>query len=318
MRELRFRCEAACFRLLLALARLAPRRWLLALGSLAGGLGYLLDRRHRRIALENLAQTLGAEHEAHEIRRIARACWRHFGRVTLDTLCFPRFRRADLGRIVRYEGLEHIRAAYASGRGVLLFSGHFGHWELIALMQGFLDLPLALVTRPLDNPYLERLLAELRSRSGNRIVHKRHAVREMLKTLHARQGVAIVIDQDARRRGVFVPFLGRLASTTPTLAHLALRTGAAVVPVHSVPLPDGTYRVIYGPEVAVQPTGDLAADTLQVTGACTALLESWVRSRPELWLWMHRRWKTQPDPPADGSQAAGRVARGSRHALEDR
>jgi KDO2-lipid IV(A) lauroyltransferase len=195
---------------------------------------------------------------------------------------------------VHYRGLEHIRAAYARGRGVLLFSGHYGHWELIALMQGHLGLPLALVARPLDNPRLERLLFALRTGSGNRVIHKRRAVREMLRTLHDGSGVAIVLDQDARGDGVFVPFFGRLASTTPTLALLALRSGAAVVPTYSLPRPDRSWDVVYEPALPIRPSGDTPADVLRITAACTARIESWIRERPELWLWMHRRWKTRP------------------------
>jgi KDO2-lipid IV(A) lauroyltransferase len=294
MTRLRFFLEATIFAVLLQCARIAPRSMLQALGSTTGYLGYLLNARHRRIALENLRQALGDSLTPAEARTIARRCWRHFGRIILDALAFPRLSRDSVDREVRYEGLEHIRGAYAKGKGVLLFSAHYGHWELVALMQGYLDLPLSLVTRPLDNRRLEAMLADLRGGSGNRIIHKRDAVREMLRSLRDGTGIAIVIDQDARDEGVFVPFFGRLASTTPTLALLALRTGAAVVPVFSVPRPDGSYRVVYEPEVEVVSTGDREADVLRLTETCTAIVERWIRKHPELWLWMHRRWKTRP------------------------
>ncbi len=290
----RYLIEAAAFRALLLAARVVPRRLLLASGALAGRLGFWLDGRHRRIALDNLARAWNGRLSERHARRIVSDCWIHFGRVTFDTLCFPRFDRSAAGRLVRYEGLEHIRGAYAKGRGVLLFSGHFGHWELTALMQGYLDLPLALVTRPLDNPYLELLLARLRGLSGNRVIHKRNAVREVLRELRARRGVAIVLDQDARHAGVFVPFFGRLASTTPTLALVALRTGAAIVPTYSLPRPDGTYTIVYEPEIEFSGGSDVEADVRRITAQCTARIESWVRERPALWLWMHRRWKTRP------------------------
>jgi len=298
VRRLRFALEAAAFRLLLLLARVVPRRLLLAIGSLAGLAGYLIDGRHRRIALENLKRVYGAEMEARRARRIVRASWRHFGRITLDALSFPRLDASAVGRVVHYEGLDHIRQAYAKGNGVLLFSAHFGHWELTALMQGFLGMPLALVARPLDNRRLEHLLAGLRGLSGNRVIHKRNAVREILRALRTGGGVAIVLDQDARREGIFVPFLGRSASTTPTLGLLAMRTGAAVVPTFSVPRQDGSYTIVYEPEIPVHATGDLDSDVRRVTETCTARIEAWVRERPELWLWMHRRWKTRPAPEA--------------------
>jgi KDO2-lipid IV(A) lauroyltransferase len=294
MTDLRHRFEALLFATLVQLARVVPRRLLLRMGARAGELGFLFDRRHREIGRENLLQAFGDEISPARARRLLRRCWRHFGRITLDTLCFPQFGQATLEQLIHYEGLEHLRAAYARNKGVLVFTAHFGHWELAGLMQGYLGLPLALVARPLDNPYLEKMLARVRGLSGNRIIHKRNAVREMLKTLQSGSGVAIVIDQDARRYGVFVPFFGRLASTTPTLAALALRTGAAVVPCFSVPNRDGTYRVIYGPEVEVRSSDDQEADVLRLTAECTAVVERWVRAHPALWLWMHRRWKTRP------------------------
>jgi KDO2-lipid IV(A) lauroyltransferase len=294
MRALRFGFEVAAFRVLLWIARLVPRRFMLGLGAFAGSIGCIVDRRHTRIALDNLALAFGSQLPRKEARRIARECWRHFGRILFDTLYFSRLGKDSVGRLVHYEGLEHIRAAYDRGKGVLLFSGHFGHWELTALMQGHLGLPLTLVTRPLDNPGLERLLAEQRGHSGNTIVHKRNAVREMLRAIRDREGVAIVIDQDARDGGVFVPFFGRMASTTPTLALLALRSDAAVIPTYSVPQADGSYRIVYEPPVVIQPTADRDEDLRRITAECTATIERWVREYPELWLWMHRRWKTVP------------------------
>jgi len=305
--KLRFQLETAVFRLTIGLARVLPRRLLLALGGFAGELGWLFDGRHRRIALDNVRMAYGDTISPAEAHRLVRRCWRHFGRISVDLLRFERYGPETLEKI-RFEGLDHIRAAYARGRGVLVFSGHFGHWELNALMQGYLGLPLALVTRPLDNPRLEELLAKIRSSSGNQVLHKRNAVRAMRKALSQGVGVAIVIDQDAHADGVFVPFFGRPASTTPTLAVLALRTGAAVVPTFSVAGPDGTYVVHYGPEVRVESTGDRNEDIRRVTAECTAIIEQWVRRHPEMWLWMHRRWKTPP-PEGLGYHAAAPEAK---------
>lgn len=294
MNIVRQHAEAATVSTMATLARWLPRKGLLAVGSAFGWLMYLLDRRHREITLRNLRLAYGDLLTAGEQRRIARGCWMHFSRIGFDTLNFPKFSAASIGTVVRYEGLEHIRAAYARGKGVLLFSAHYGHWELVALMQGYLDLPLVLITRPLDNPVLEKRLARLRAVSGNVIIHRRGAVREMVKAIRRGMGVAIVIDQDARRRGIFVPFFGRPSSTTPTLAAMALKTGAAVVPVFSVPQPDGSYAVTYEREIDIEDTGDREADVYRITAHCTAIIERWVRKHPDVWLWMHRRWKTIP------------------------
>lgn len=292
--KLRHAVEAAGFRLLLAAARILPRRAMLAAGSMAGLLGWVLDGRHRRIAAENLEGALGDTLDAKARARLQRACWRHFGRITVDSLCVLQLDPRAVPGLVEVEGIELAREAYARGHGVMLFSGHFGHWELAALVQAYLGLPMTLVTRPLDNPVLESMLARLRTRSGNTVVHKRSAVREMLQTLGAGGGVAIVIDQDARESGVFVPFFGRPASTTPTPATLALRTGAPLVAVCCIPREDGRYRMIYGPVIEAESTGDRAADVARLTAQCTQIVEQWVRRYPQYWLWMHRRWKTVP------------------------
>jgi KDO2-lipid IV(A) lauroyltransferase len=301
MMRLRFVAEAAAVRAFLAAARVLPRSLLLTMGSATGMLWYSLDARHRRVAMGNLRRAYGSTLSTSEMRRIVRACWRHYGRTLFDTLAFGRFSADSAHTLVRYRGLEHIRAAYGRGRGVLLFSAHFGHWELVALMQGFLGMPLTMVTRPLDNSSLETRLRALRERSGNTIAYRRNAVREILATVRRGGGVAILIDQDARDGGIFVPFFGVPASTTPTLALVALRTGAAVVPVFSVPRSDGTYDVTYEPEVEVRDTGDREADVRRITESCTATIERWVRRNPELWLWMHRRWKTPAPSGVAGS-----------------
>ena len=292
----RHRAEAAALQALSFLAFFLPKRAGGAAGAGVGGLCWRLLRRRRRVALDNLAHALGGLPET-ERRRIARAAFRQFGRLLVEGLTLSRFSAADTGGLIQYVGLEHIRAAYAGGRGVILFSAHFGNWELVALMQGWMGLPLTLVTRPLDNPLLERRLAALRSMSGNEIVHKKNALRPMLGALKAGRGVAIVIDQNVRDgTAIFVDFFGRPAATTPSLALLALRTGAAVIPVFAFPSAGGGYDVEYLPEIVPRRSDDRDADLADLTQRCTSLIEQQVRRHPEAWLWMHERWKTRPRP----------------------
>ena len=111
--------------------------------------------------------------------------------------------------------------------------------------------------------------------------------------------MALMIDQDARGAGVFVPFFGRLASTTPIVARMALHTGAAIVPTYCVPQPDGSYRITYEPEIEVRQGADPDTEVYRLTRVCTGVVEKWVRAHPQHWFWMHRRWKTRP--PADFS-----------------
>jgi len=278
--------------------RLLPRSAALAAGRAAGRLSWAIDRRHRQVALENLAAAYADRMPEGERRRLARSAFSHFGQVAAECLLMEKMKPADIERLVEYEGVEHIRKAFRKGKGVIVFSGHYGHWEIVALMQGWLGYPMALVTRPLDNPYLERLLWRGRTASGNDVIHKKNAVRGILKTLRHGWCVALVIDQDARgTEHVFVDFFGRPAATITTLGLIALKTGAPVIPVFSVPLPDGRYRISYLPELPVEQlatTGERGSDVKAITQACTRLIEEQVRARPECWLWMHRRWKRRP------------------------
>jgi KDO2-lipid IV(A) lauroyltransferase len=126
------------------------------------------------------------------------------------------------------------------------------------------------------------------------VIPKRRAVRESLRALGRGACVAILIDQDAGAESVFVPFFGRLAATTPTLAVLALRTEAPILPMFTRVKSDGTIFVHVGPVIPSRPSGDRDADVRRLTAECTEMVERWTRRCPEQWLWMHRRWKTRP------------------------
>ena len=282
------------------------------LGAAFGDLWHRLDGSRRRIAAHNLRRALPDLPEARRAA-IARSAFRHFGTVGVDLLRFPSYRPEDAVRLASVAGWEHLESAHRKGRGVIVFSAHYGHWELVALLQGFAGIPMDMVTRPMDNEALEARLARARVTSGNRVIHKRSAVRGVLRALGAGRSVAIVIDQNFREENrVFVDFFGRPAATTPFLGVVALRTGAPVIPVFSWPADDGRYRIEYHPEVEVVPTGDRAEDALQLTRACTRSIEAQVRSRPEYWFWMHQRWRTRPEDEADGSRVdlAGAAAAG--------
>ena len=291
-RRFRSAAETAAAGLLLGLARWLPRRWLLALGAATGELAYRFDRRHTKVALNNLKLAFGETLSDDERRRIARACWRHYGRITADAAAFHRLRPGDIGTRIRYEGLEALRAAHAEGKGVLLVLAHFGHWELTGYMQGFLGYPLLAITKPMVNPRVEAMLARLRSGSGNELVPKEGGVRASLRGLARGLCVAVMIDQDARSFGIFVPFFGRPSSTIPTVGTMHLRTGAAIVAAFSYPEADGRWRVVYERLTFPGLSGETDRDVWRITAETTALLEARIRERPELWLWMHRRWKT--------------------------
>jgi Kdo2-lipid IVA lauroyltransferase/acyltransferase len=270
-----------------------------ALGATMGIMFYALDAKHRRVAITNLTQSFPTRSRA-EVRTIARAMFRHFGRLLFELLKFSTLSPAAMLRRVEFEGEERARLAYAQGRGVLFFTGHFGFWELHAIVHGLQLRPIGVLARALDNPHLNTLLEQVRGRTGNSVIYRQGAVRRVLKTLAAGEGVAMLIDQHMHSAdAIWVDFFERPAATTSTLAVLALRTGAPVVPVFALPVGHGRYRMIY--EHAVEPpAGEGPEAVREFTQRCTDVLEMYVRRNPELWLWMHRRWRDAPVPEGPG------------------
>ncbi len=282
-------------RALIGIVRLMPDAVVRAFGTALGLAFYTVDGAHRRIAERNLASAFPMRTAAAR-RAIARAAFAHFGRLLFELLKFSTLSREQMLARVEIDGEERSRLAYAQGKGVLFVTGHFGFWELQAMVHALKVEPVAIVARALDNPQLNQLLERIRARTGNTVIYRRETIRRIMRTLEAGHGVAVLIDQHIMSRdAIYVDFFERPAATTSAVAALALRTGAPVVPVFALPLAGGRYRLIY--EHAIEPPRADAADAVrEFTQRCTDVLEMYVRRHPDLWLWMHRRWRE--DAPA--------------------
>lgn len=277
--------------------RLLPRPALLWLGRRLGDLlSWTLPRR-RAVARQNLTLALGRERTGEELRSLCRRSFQHLGMTLVEVLTFL-FRSPAVLPQVSVEGMDHLERAVGRGRGVLLLAAHLGNWELLAAAHGLSGYPLSVVARPMDSALLDWLVTRFRERSGAEVIAKRRALPEVLDALRRQRMVAILLDQNAtRREGVFVPFFDRPASTSKSLALLALRSEAPVVPVFIHREPDGGHRVIVEPEIPSPGTGDLENDVVAYTAAFTRCVERAVRRWPEQWFWMHDRWRTRPPVP---------------------
>lgn len=296
----RDRAELLLYRGAVAALGLLPRGAGVSLGRWTA-LAYLrISSRRRRVVLANLTAAF-PEKSPQEIERLARDSVRSFGAVFIDSLTIARAGTEALASRVSVVGREHYDRARALHRGVLLMSAHLGGWELGAMLGGILGEPIVPIVRPLDNPLLEEELARLRTRFGNRLIAKRAAARDILKTLRANEAVAILIDQNVvAREAVFVPFFGRLAATSPAVALFQLKTGAPVVPVFVWPEANGRYRVELEPPVFADEfasdgsRADRDAAVAKATARYTEITEAAIRRDPAAWLWMHDRWRTRP------------------------
>jgi len=299
---MKHRLEYALVRSIAACVRLLPVSVVRGCGAVLGRVAYRVDRFHRRVALENLAQAFPSR-SPQELRALAREMFKHFGRLLLELIKFGSLSRDEILRRVEIEGEERARLAEQHGRGVLFFTGHFGYWEMHAIVHAMRRHPVAVLARPLDNPYLHLMLERIRTRTGNSVIYRQGAIRKMLRELALNHGIAMLIDQHLHTPdAVYVDFFRRPAATTSALAALALRTGAPVIPVFALPLPRGRYRLIYEHPVD-PPRSDSPDPVREFTQRCTDVLEMYVRRHPELWLWMHRRWRER-DPALAGPDVA--------------
>lgn len=271
---------------------LGPGLWV---GRRFGDLAYWVLAGRRAVARENLARAFGREWTGRELRRLCRESFRHLG-MTFVEACTFLFRPSSvmLSR-VEVEGVDHLKAAVGPGRGVFFLTAHLGNWELLAAAHVQTGYPLSVVARPLDSPVLNRVVTRFRESGGVEVIPKRHAVRRVLEALRRGSMVGILLDQNtSRQEGVFVPFFGELASTSKSLAVLALSTSAPVVPVFIHREADGRHRVMIEPALPPPSTGDREQDILAFTATFARVVEFQIRQWPEQWLWIHRRWKTRP------------------------
>ena len=292
--------------ILYALLNSLPHRLALRLGAVGGRLICTIDGRHRRLVREQL-HTAFPDWPIEKVRRMAWQCYEHFGRSAAE---FARLGRADRTTIldgVTVEGREHLDRALARKRGVLFLTAHLGNWELMAIVCTLLGYRLYPVARPLDNPWLNGLVDRIRSRHGSTVISKKDesAPRDLIQALRDGDCVGILLDQNmSTRNGVFVTFFGRPACTAKGLALIARRTGAPVVPAFIVREEDGRHHIKILPPVEFSHGQNVQEDVITNTARCTAVIERMVRRYPDQWLWMHRRWKTQPPAGASTGERA--------------
>jgi len=286
--------EYIAFRVVSGVAALLPEFAAWHFGRLLGRLICAASGRRREVTRANLAAAF-PEKTPDDIRRLVRKVYEHLGLFGVESLRVPRMLSEGIEKYVRMPYLGAVRDFLEEGRPMIVVTAHIGNWELAGHACSAMIVPLNAVARPLDNPILEKYLAEFRKLSGQRIIGKRGAVREIVRALKSGESVAILMDQDAGRHGVFVDFFGRPASTWPTAAALALKLGCPIVFGFLWRLPKSfRYQLIVDSVFQPEPTGDRHADVLRLTQEITSRIEARIRECPEQWFWVHRRWKTRP------------------------
>jgi KDO2-lipid IV(A) lauroyltransferase len=285
-RELRVRALL----LLLKLLKVLPYGLAGDLCAFLGGLGYYVSARQRRLALQSLAVAFPELTQAGRAR-IARRSFAHLGRNLAES--------SQIGRLNILDEVEmdpaseaRLRAAQARGKGVIVVTGHLGNWEFLARRVAALGLPTGTVAKEAQDPRLTALLA--RGREGLTIFWResKNSGRGMVRFLHGGGMVGILIDQDTKVAGYFVPFFGREAFTPRAAADLAVRLDVALLFGACHRVSPRKHRIEIR-SIDVPLTGDREADSIALTAAATCEIEAEIRKHPTQWVWMHPRWSTE-------------------------
>lgn len=286
-----------------------PTLWARRLGGALGKAAFYLLGGERRKVLDNLKLAYGDSLSDGARRDIARSVFQNAGRSVAEGALLSVGRMRTIMSDVRVDGFEHIQAVLDSGRGVVLLSAHMGNWEMItAALTPKLSCEMGGVARKLHNPYMERIIAETRRRIGSRVFSRGKTGRDYVRFLKEGNLLAIMGDIDTLKgEGVFVDFFGRPAWTQIGIARLARIGKARIVPAFMLrDRRDPARHVLeIGPPLEESEGLDGPAWIQAMTATFTAEIERAVRARPDLWMWMHRRWRRQPGDPKLRARKSG-------------
>lgn len=280
--------------LLSRLIRLLPYDALLFLGRILGNLYYLLIKKQRRRAIEQMMPALHVSES--EAKKIVRASFVNLARNVLDILYMPNLNERNLDRYIEIDHLERMRDALAEGHGVVVLTGHVGTWEWLSAAFSLNGMPVTAIAKQQPNAEYSRVLDDLRATIHVEIFTR--GTSELLsagRALKKGKILGFLADQDGGPGGAFIEFLGRTASTPMGPAVFSKRFNAPVLPAFILRQPNGRHKVMIGEVMHFVDSGDADKDLFDFTVKMTKILERVILDNPTQWLWFQKRWNTPPE-----------------------
>jgi KDO2-lipid IV(A) lauroyltransferase len=276
------------------LSSVIPLRVVRGLAKWLGHVGYLVSVDTRRRVLKNLETGLSAELTAEQRKAVAKEAWINAVKGGFELFYASNSHGEEIFQSVSLEGKAHLDAALAEGRGVIAVTAHLGTFVLIGgrlLKEGYAF--RSVIKEPRDGK-MRDFLRELRRRQGSPLIPaapEKECLRSILSTLRRNEIVCLTVDENRRRDGIVVDFLGRPAPTSRGPAVLSLRTGAKIVPMFILREPDDSHRIVIRPALEHVPSGDNDKDVYAVTLQMNKLISDYIRKYPSQWAWTNNRWK---------------------------
>lgn len=287
--RLQYRLEYLLLRPLVEFFSLLPRHFGLTVGKIVGRLlgTILFSRTH--IAQGNLRASL-PELCQEGIHKIAQGCWENFGMNLVEFSKIRQMSKEDFFSFVTVKGLDYLENSYREGRGAIVLTAHYGSWELAAQLFPFSGFRTAAIARRIKNPYVNDFVNRVRQTNGSQILLARNAFRESVRYLKNGKLLAMLIDQKIIEGGIQAPFLGRPAYTTSLPAILAFRYSVPIHPTHC--WREGEKIVVHiAPPMDFSDLFQKENKIYEATLRMNRVIEDWVKERPEMWFWVHNRWK---------------------------
>jgi len=291
---IRYKFEYGLTRLVGFFGKIMPLSIAHFCGDLLGDLFFYLIRIRKKVALRNLKASLGSEKSDRELKRILRRNYRHLGRVLMEFARIPQLTRESISEQIPICNVEYLERLKKQQRPFFVLSGHFGNWEYMAAAVANYLSSLYCVFKEQKNLAVDKIIKDFRISMGLRPFKvKGDAARGILKAFKENQAVLILFDQDAGGKGMMVDFLGRPASTATGPAKIAIKHRVPVVMAFGVRGSDGKIKIQLEkfPDIHQFPDNDDGVKQFIVE--YNKILEKYIRTYPEQWFWMHRRWKTQ-------------------------
>ena len=258
-------------------------------------MAYGVLRRDRTRTLEHLRLAFGGEKSEKELRGMARNVFMNLGRNAAEVLSFPKLDERRLDHLVSEEGVDGIRTCVRQGRGAVLVTAHLGNWEMVAAYGSLKQFPLYVLARRLYFEGYERMAERLRHGVHVRAIDRDASFTQMVRLLREGNLIGLLPDQDVDSLdGVFVKFFGQPAYTPIGPVALAMTAGVPIFPIYIVRMGHDRHRIFCQTPMEMVRTGDRLKDLAENTRRWSEVTESFIRRFPDQWVWMHRRWKTQP------------------------